>query len=147
VNNAIGNLQAVHLLELLQEPKVQQQIRDAEIVVLESGPLQSDLDHIAALLQTCFNPSPTPREAPPPTATEDWEPYRDDLRASYDLVFELPRWAVDEPSTRWVRAGSPAPSRLTVRRQCQRVPHVGCAARCSTSYGRSLTVRAVPAHR
>jgi hypothetical protein len=89
VNNAIGNLQAVHLLELLQEPKVQQQIRDAEIIVLESGPLQSDLDHNAALLQTCFNPSTTPREAPPPTATEDWEPYRDDLRAIYDLVFEL----------------------------------------------------------
>jgi hypothetical protein len=48
VNNAIGNLQAVHLLELLQEPKVPQQIRDAEIIVLESGPLQSDLDHNAA---------------------------------------------------------------------------------------------------
>jgi hypothetical protein len=88
VNNAIGMLHAVHLLELLQEPKVQQQIRDAEILVFESGP-QPDLDHSAAAMQTCANPSTTPREAPPPIAAEDWEPYRDALRDIYDLVFEL----------------------------------------------------------
>jgi lysophospholipase L1-like esterase len=51
------------------------------------NPLDSGMVDDAA--EVCMDPDPTPREPPSVPSEADWEPYREDLRAIYERIFDL----------------------------------------------------------
>jgi hypothetical protein len=75
------------LLKKLDRPEYQAELREAEIVLVYGNPLDSGMIDPAA--ETCIAADPTPRPAPSVPTSDDWEPFREDLRAIYERIFEL----------------------------------------------------------
>jgi hypothetical protein len=85
--HASGGQSAGTVLRLLEDPKIQDEVREAELVMVYGNPLDSGMVDNGG--ETCEPPDPTPREPPSLQTEADWEPYREDLREIYERIFDL----------------------------------------------------------
>jgi hypothetical protein len=86
-DHASGGLSAGSVLKKLDRPECQAEIREAEIVLVYGNPLDSGMVDPAA--ETCIAADVSSRAAPSVPTGEDWEPFREDLRAIYERIFDL----------------------------------------------------------